>query len=79
MKRRIVAVILALSSFASAQCDVYNSSVDVKKDEFGVFIQDRIGCALSNLMSPGTFDSILVLFFIFMVLLILYGLMSKRF
>jgi len=73
----IALILLAMAPMVSAQCNVYNSSVNVQQNEFGVFLQDRVGCALSNLMSPGTLDTIIILFSILLVFLFFYAILSR--
>lgn len=76
-KLAIALMYLAMAPMVSAQCNAYNSSVNIQQDEFGVFLQDRIGCALSNLMAPGTFDTIIILFSILIVCLFFYAVLSR--
>jgi hypothetical protein len=72
------ALVLLIVPLVSAQCDVYNSSVNIEKNDFGAFMQDRIGCGLQNLMAPGALDTVLILGFILLVMVVIYGLMKTR-
>lgn len=80
MKIRAALIALAIvPSAVAAQCGTYNSSVNVDKTDFGPFIQDRVGCAMNNLITPGTLDVILILFGILVIVVIFYGLLGRRF
>jgi len=80
MKNRCAAlVILALASSVSAiECGSFDSSQDIGANDLGIFLQDRIGCALSNLMAPGAMGTLVIVFFAFVVLLLFYALLSRR-
>jgi len=78
MKLRALVPIVLMAHFVVADCGPYNSSIDVEAQDFGIFIQDRIGCAASNLLQEGIVDSIIILFFILVVFLLFYALLGKR-
>ena len=79
MKIRAALVALAiLPSAVAAQCDKYNSSVDIDKTELGPFIQDRVGCAMHNLITPGTLDVLIIMFGMLVIAVIIYGLLGRR-
>jgi hypothetical protein len=76
--RTILFIVVLLTNFVTAECGTYNSSINVEPQDFGVFIQDRIGCAAVNLLQEGVLGSILIVFFILIVVVILYGLLGRR-
>lgn len=75
---RVLATLVLFGLPVASQCDKYNASVDIGQNETGVFLQDRIGCAMMNLMAPGSLDGVVILFGILVIMMIGYAFLRGR-